>query len=268
MWYLIVSIPDLCNLTYFDQKTCQILNKTATIIDKVKVHCDSVNNNHVQTNEKTDERNKTNEKSITIHLNSNYKRSVQTNQKLPTNPNPNTRKTEHTKSTNSNNRYSTRDNCRRVPAGRNPDMQEHKTVDLTCSPQPKKTINQSTLLVGSSIFKNIKVNELKKNTAVRSFPGATVKTLQNKLKQFNLDKCETIIIHVGGNDADQGIDLDNFSDNYSSLLNDLSTENRQIIVSGLLPKESVNLGPYNECLKTLCEALLIIMTASCLHLVT
>ena len=240
--------------TSFDQKTCQILNKTATIIDKVKVHCDSINNNHVQTNEKTDERNKTNEKSITIHLNSNDKRSVQTNQKLPTNPNPNTRKTEHTKSTNSNNRHSTRDNCRRVPAGRNPDMQEHETVDLTCSPQPKKTINQSTLLVGSSIFKNIKVSELKKNTAVRSFPGATVKTLQNKLKQFNLDKCETIIIHVGGNDADQGIDLDNFSDNYSSLLNGLSAENRQIIVSGLLPRESVNLGPYNGCLKTLSEA--------------
>ena len=51
--------------TSFDQNTCQILNKTATIIDKVKVHCDSLNNNHVQPNEKTDEKNRPNEKSIT-----------------------------------------------------------------------------------------------------------------------------------------------------------------------------------------------------------
>ena len=98
------------------------------------------------------------------------------------------------------------------------------------------------------------VNELKKNTTIRSFPGATVKSLQHKLNQFNLEKCETIIIHVGGNDAVQGIDLDDFSDNYSSLLNDLISDSRQIIVSGLLPRESANLDPYNQCLKTLCKA--------------
>ena len=57
--------------TNFDQKTCQILNKTTTIIDKVKVHCDSLNYSHVQPNEKTTEKNKTNDKSITVHVNSN-----------------------------------------------------------------------------------------------------------------------------------------------------------------------------------------------------
>ena len=66
---------------------------------------------------------------------------------------------------------------------------------------------------------------------MRSIPGATVKTLQNKLKKFNLEKCETII------SADQGNELDNFSDNYSSLLNDLTAEKPQIIVSDMLPRE-------------------------------
>ena len=126
------------------------------------------------------------------------------------------------------------------------------TIDLTDSASSKKSINQSTLLVGSSIFKHLKVRELKKNTTVRSFPGATTKTLQTKVRQYNIDKCETIIVHVGGNDADQGDDLATFTDNYSSMLDELSTDDRRIIVSGLLPRGSVDLEPYNTRLKTLC----------------
>ena len=58
---------------------------------------------------------------------------------------------------------------------------------------------------------------------------------------------------MGGNDADQGMDLNNFTDSYTSLINDLTSENRHIIVSGLLPRASANLDPYNERLRTLCE---------------
>ena len=59
---------------------------------------------------------------------------------------------------------------------------------------------------------------------------------------------------MGENDADQGVDLDSFEESYSSLLDGLASENRRLIVSGLLTRESVNLDPYNECLKALCEA--------------
>ena len=108
-------------------------------------------------------------------------------------------------------------------------------------------------MVGSSIFKNIHVNDLKRNTAIRSFPSATIKTLQDKLQQFNIDKCETVIFHVGGNDADQGMDLNNFTDSYTSFINDLTSENRHIIVSGLLFRADANLDPYNERLRNLYE---------------
>ena len=96
------------------------------------------------------------------------------------------------------------------------------------------------------------MNELKKNTAVRSFSGATIERLENKLNNYNIERCKTIIIHVGGNDADQGVDLKTFTESYSSLLDNLASENRRLIVSGLLPRESVNLDPYNKGLKTLC----------------
>ena len=127
-------------------KTCQILNKTTTIIDKVKVHSDYLNYRHVLPNGKTTEKNETNDKSNPVHVNSHNKQIVQTNQKQPNNQNQNTRKTEHVKRINANNRHSASDNCLHVLSGQNRDMQEHETADLTCSYQQKQTIDQSTLL--------------------------------------------------------------------------------------------------------------------------
>ena len=97
------------------------------------------------------------------------------------------------------------------------------------------------------------MQDLKTDTAVRSFSGAKVDTISEKLSKYNIDECNTLILHVGGNDADSGVDLDNFSDNYVSLLNDLSAENRRIIVSGLTPRESDVLKSFNQILKSICE---------------
>ena len=51
-----------------------------------------------------------------------------------------------------------------------------------------------------------------------------------------LENCKTIIIAVGGNDADNGVDLDDFLDNYIDLLDYLASDDRQLIVSGLHPR--------------------------------
>ena len=88
---------------------------------------------------------------------------------------------------------------------------------------------------------------------MRSFPGATIQTLNSKLKQYDLENCTTIILHVGGNDADNGIDLDSFQDDYIDLMDSLASDDRRLIVSGLLPRETVDLAPYNRQLKLLCD---------------
>ena len=49
------------------------------------------------------------------------------------------------------------------------------------------------------------------------------------------------------------MDLDSFSDSYVELLHSLETDNRRIIVSCLLPRQSVDLKPYNEILKAAWE---------------
>ena len=99
----------------------------------------------------------------------------------------------------------------------------------------------------------MRVSDLKPDTTVRSFSGASADTIGEKVADYNIDECKTIILHVDGNDADEGEDLDTFSKSYVSLLNSISAENRRIIVAGLLPRKSVDLKPYNDILKTICN---------------
>ena len=84
---------------------------------------------------------------------------------------------------------------------------------------------------------------------MRTFSGATTDSLRTKLGEYDIDKCKTIILHVGGNDADNGTDAESFCDSYVSLLDNLLADDRRLIVSGLLPRESVDLEPY----KSLCD---------------
>ena len=128
--------------------------------DKGKVHHESLSQIHVQPKEKNTYDNKQTDNSITIEQQT--LKMQNTNNKLPT-------RNSYQSSLNGN--------------------ETVETVDLKVSQIPQKTIHQFTLLVGSSIFKNIRVNDLKKNTAIRSFPGAIMKPLQDKLQQFNIDKC-------------------------------------------------------------------------------
>ncbi len=126
-------------------------------------------------------------------------------------------------------------------------------VARTAQPQAnmKVTITKPTLLIGSSILKGVSVSSLKPNTAVRTFPGATIDSLSAELFDMNIEQCKTIILHAGGNDADEGTDLDTFVERYRSLVIGLTSPDRRIIVSVLLPRKSVDLKPYDDRLKSL-----------------
>ena len=70
---------------------------------------------------------------------------------------------------------------------------QSQVFDLTQTYKPRKFIKQSTLLVGSSILKNVKTYQLHENNAVRIFPGATIGTIKSKISDFNIEQCETLI---------------------------------------------------------------------------
>ena len=89
---------------------------------------------------------------------------------------------------------------------------------------------------------------------MRSFSGATIDSLKSKLSEYNLDQCKTVLLLVGGNDADNGMDLKIFAKKYEALITEMLKKDRRVIVIGLLPRKTVDLNPFNDRLKTICEA--------------
>ena len=77
-------------------------------------------------------------------------------------------------------------------------------------------------------------------------------SLGEKIRDYDIGNCKTIILNVGGNDAENGDSLDSFCDDYIDLLESLASGDRRLIVSGLLPRKSADLEPYNDTLRSLC----------------
>ena len=233
--------------TVFEQKSCQILNKTATILDNVKnQNDDTASNNHQPRKQPARINNQA----------SNDQNEDQQNLKKNTTQSgkqPQSNKSKPTHTSNLPTQGHTKSNPR--------NQQEERIVDLTDEDssngftEVKKTrsIKQTTLIVGSSLLKNVKVSDLNRSTAVRTFSGAKIDTIKTKLSEYNLDSCKTVILQVGGNDADSGADLETFSDEYEQLIHSLKENDHRVIVSGLLPRETVDLSPYNEKLRQLCD---------------
>ena len=87
---------------------------------------------------------------------------------------------------------------------------EHDNTDLVdLTLKPKTVIKNETLIIGSSILKNVKINNLNEKTMVRTIPGA-VEKMKSRLDSLDIDKCKNLILHVGGKDAANSEDLDDF----------------------------------------------------------
>lgn len=231
--------------TSLDQKTSQILNKTTAVLDKVKTKTENPTKVSGESKISTDVNKNINTNNGTV--NAPKQKQLKKPQQKPKQQQPTNNSRAKSKSQGST---VTKQVNHQTPQYRQNTNDETDPIDLTES--PKKIIKQSTLLIGSSILKHVKTNELNSETTVRSFPGATTTTLKNKLTKYNIDECKTIILHVGGNDGDNGDDLEDFCDNYTDLLESLVSDDRRLIVSGLLPRETCNLEPYNDQLKSLC----------------
>lgn len=244
--------------TSIDQKTSQILNKTSAVFDKLKTHEKSINQHtNMQLNENNEHDPKTIVRSQNESRMSNSQRNpIQTKNSVNSNKTPaaSLRSGNETKSKESS-RVQQQQKQQQQHQQKRPwisTQNQNDILDLTKRCKPKQTIKQSTLLTGSSILKNIKTEDLNDDVAVKTIPGATIETLTSKINDLDIELCTTVIIHVGGNDADNGADLDTFRENFDTLINTVCDGTRRVIVSEPLPRESVDLEPYNETLSSLC----------------
>ncbi|CAC5395801.1 unnamed protein product [Mytilus coruscus] len=115
--------------------------------------------------------------------------------------------------------------------------------------------NKTTLIIGSSILKGIQPRGLQ-NTEVCTNRGANIDRLKDVIKKKDMSKYRTIIIHIGGNDFDNGDNLQSIRDNYEALLYLLNIKchpHCKFVVSGILPRKGFNMHNPNEMLKDLCE---------------
>ena len=235
----------------YDQKSCQILNKTTAVFEKVKAQSDTIKAlsekpTPVQKPEIT-KRATINKSDITKNNKPELSKLTKPyhKQSIPQNKSNHNQTKKRTPSESKQKRFNKPNAPHQING-------THEVVDLTG--KPKKCIRETTLLAGSSIFKGVKNSDLNNDTTVRSFPGATIQTLKSKLEQYDIEQCKTIFLHVGGNDGDNGADMDSFQDDYIDLLESLASDDRRLIVSGILPRGTKDLEPYNQQLKSLCDA--------------
>ena len=221
-----------------DQKTNLIQSKTTAVFEKIKTFENSVKKDiNVPT---TEPKNQADRKQKPVQNQTDNKSQDKSRPELSRKKQKPMKQKHH-------------NNQKPKPQTQNADStNEEECIDLTKSFPQRNKIKQQTLLIGSSILKNIKTSDLNDSTAVRTISGATIEKLKDKISDLNIDKCETIIIHVGGNDADHGDDLETFRDNYEELLDIVADGSRRVIVSELIPRETVDLKPFNETLKSLC----------------
>ena len=70
------------------------------------------------------------------------------------------------------------------------------------------------------------------------------------------------MLHVGGYDVDQKMNVNTFGAKYKSLVESLVDKNCSVFISSLIPRGGINMKPYNEVLKNMCESLTIIFIAN------
>ena len=236
--------------TITDQKTNKILNKTTAVFDKVKTWENNLKRNDVPEPQTTQSENnqKTNvnsESKPNMPASQNKKNKAPNNTKNKEQHNKNRTDQQTTKKSENQIQHQQKQSNARSD-------EQNEVIDLTTR-KTKQVIRQDTLIIGSSILKNIKICELNDNTAVKTVRGATIDTLKAKLDDLEIDNCKTLIVHVGGNDAGGGEELGDFRDNFDSLLGTVNDGNRRVIVSELTPRDDANLEPYNEVLRSLCD---------------
>ena len=111
-----------------------------------------------------------------------------------------------------------------------------------------------TLLIGSSIIKDVKSRDLK-DTDVRSHPGARINTIRHHIRNMDLTPYRRIVFQVGGNDYSSRRTLSQIEENYCALIQETREKTNweaEISISGLPPRPDVHVQPVNILLRDIC----------------
>ena len=174
--------------TAVEEKSNRLLNKTNTIIEKVKSQTKIIETaiDHSEVLSQNTKKQLNEALRPDVAANSTNKTNVDTKNGDNTNKKLTQTKTQKYRNVNPKSQTKNKsDNKTSHKHSANSSSQDdNEIIDLTND--SKKKINQSTLLVGSSIVKGIKTRDLQSTVAVRTFPGARTDTIYKSLSQYDI----------------------------------------------------------------------------------
>ena len=131
------------------------------------------------------------------------------------------------------------------PQKKSPNVQNERAVNTETNYEEPTA---PTLFIGDSILSGVNHKGLKRNIECQSISGATVNTLLEKIKIYDLKNFQNIIIYVGGNDASQKRDMEYVEETYEQLINTIKGKNPKITIylCNVCPCGDTNVTEVNE----------------------
>ena len=125
---------------------------------------------------------------------------------------------------------------------------------LTDSVKPTATTG-STLIIGSSLVRDIRRRGLAPDVEVNTRRGARISDIRTELESRKLDRYSNIIIQAGGNDVDGKRDFEAIENDYAEIILDIHRRkpDTNFYIAEILPRRARNMTDINKILGRMCE---------------
>ena len=112
-----------------------------------------------------------------------------------------------------------------------------------------------TLIIGSSLVRDIKRRGLAPNVEVNTRSGARISDIRTELERRRIEKYSNIIIQAGGNDVDGRREYEAIENDFAEIIQDIHrrTPQTNVFIAEILPRRRLDMTDINKILGKVCE---------------
>ena len=123
------------------------------------------------------------------------------------------------------------------------DLQQHKA--------PEKQQNTKTLIIGSSILKDINTKGLDPDISISTNRGAGIKQIVQKVNLIEVKQYKNVIVYIGGNNMSDGMQIQEIHEEYAKLICVLKEKECNVHLCTVCPRQDTEVIPLNDVIKQL-----------------
>ena len=125
-------------------------------------------------------------------------------------------------------------------------------------PAPRTSSNNQPnqiLLIGDSLISSVKPKGLNVDVIKNGNSGAKVQQVIAQIKVYDIRKISHVIIYIGGNDANNGTDIELLEELYSQVIQHIKDTNEHcdILLCNIRPRTDTDVTEVNGIIKSLAE---------------